>query len=222
MFFFFPMNLIQVQGYMPAAAGAASLPLIALIFLLSRWAGGLMEHYGSRRPLVFGPIVAAIGFALFAVPSIGGDYWTTFFPAVMTLGLGMAISVAPLTTTVMNSVSREWAGVASGINNAVARLAGVLAIAVFGIVMLETFDRHLIRNLGEINVSPEIRRDVGAQRIKLAAIELPSDMDIATREATERLIDESFIAGFRAVMLIASGLALASAATAWFVVRDKP
>ena len=222
MFFFFPMNLIQVQGYTPTAAGAASLPLIALIFLLSRWSGGLMERYGSRRPLVFGPIVAAIGFALFAVPSIGGDYWATFFPAVMILGLGMAISVAPLTTTVMNSVSGEWAGVASGINNAVSRLAGVLAIAIFGIVMLGTFNRHLDRDLAEIHISPEVRRDVGAQRIKLAAIEVPSSIDIATREATKRSIDESFIAGFRAVMWIASGLALASAATAWFVIRDKP
>jgi EmrB/QacA subfamily drug resistance transporter len=222
MFFFFPMNLIQVQGYTPTAAGAASLPLIALIFLLSRWSGGLMERYGSRRPLVFGPIVAAIGFALFAVPSIGGGYWTTFFPAVVTLGLGMAISVAPLTTTVMNSVSGEWAGIASGINNAVSRLAGVLAIAIFGIVMLGTFNRHLDGNLAEIHASPEVRRGVGAQRIKLAAIEVPSSIDIATREATKGAIDESFIAGFRAVMLIASGLALASAATAWLVIRDKP
>jgi EmrB/QacA subfamily drug resistance transporter len=222
MFFFFPMNLIQVQGYSATAAGAASLPLIVLIFLLSRWSGGLTDRYGSRGPLVFGPILAAIGFALFAVPLIGGNYWTTFFPAVMTLGLGMAISVAPLTTTVMNSVSSEWAGIASGINNAVSRLAGVLAIAIFGIVMLGTFNQHLSRDLAGINISPEIRRDIDAQRIKLAAIEVPSNMDSATRKATERLIGESFIAGFRAVMLIASGLALASAATAWFVIRNKP
>jgi hypothetical protein len=219
MFFFFPMNLIQVQGYTPTAAGAASLPLIALIFLLSRWSGGLMGRYGSRRPLVFGPIVAAIGFALFAVPSIGGGYWTTFFPAVMTLGLGMAISVAPLTTTVMNSVSGKSAGIASGINNAVSRLAGVLAIAIFGIVMLATFSRHLDRDLTEIQASPEVRREIDPQRIKLAAIKVPSNIDIATREATKRSIDESYIAGFRAVMWIASGLALASAATAWFVIR---
>ena len=222
MFFFFPMNLIQVQGYTTTAAGAALLPLIALIFLLSRWSGSLMDRYGGRRTLVFGTIVAAIGFALFAVPSIGGDYWTTFFPAVMTLGLGMAISVAPLTTTVMSSVSGERAGIASGINNAVSRLAGVLAIAVFGIVMLGTFNRYLNWNLAEINVSPEIRRDIGAQRIKLAAIEVPSNISIATRESTKRSIEDSFIAGFRVIMLIASALALASSATAWFVIRDKP
>jgi len=220
MFFFFPMNLIQVQGYTPTAAGAASLPLIALIFLLSRLAGGLVDRYGGRRPLVVGSIIASIGFALFAIPSVGSNYWTTFFPSVMTLGLGMAITVAPLTTTVMNSVSGERAGVASGINNAVSRLAGVLAIAIFGIVMLWTFDHQFTRSFADINVSSDIRRELDAQRIKLAAIEVPSNMDVATREAIERSIDKSFVAGFRAVMLIASGLALAGAATAWFVMRD--
>lgn len=101
-------------------------------------------------------------------------------------------------------------------------MPGVLAIAIFGIVMLGIFNRHLIRDLAEINISPEIRQDVDAQRMKLAAIEVPTNIDIATREAIRLSIDESFIAGFRAVMWIASGLALASAATAWLVIRDKP
>ena len=221
MFFFFPMNLIQVQNYTATAAGAALLPFIVLMSLLSRWSGGLVDRYGARRPLMFGPIVAAAGFALFALPTIGAEYWTTFFPAVVMLGLGMAISVAPLTTTVMNSAAEGRVGVTSGINNAVSRLAGVLAIAILGIVMLGTFNRHLVPNLAQINVSPEIRQELKAQRIKLAAIEVPAKIDTATREAIRRSIDESFIAGFRLVMLIASGLALASAATACLVIRSR-
>ena len=134
----------------------------------------------------------------------------------------MAITVAPLTTTVMNSVAEGRAGIASGINNAVSRLAGVLAIAILGIVMLGTFNRHLVRDLAEMNISPEIRQELDAQRIKLAAIEVPAQVDKATREAIRRSIDESFVAGFRVVMVIASGLALGSAAIAWLVVRDEP
>jgi predicted MFS family arabinose efflux permease len=221
MFFFFPLNLIQVQGYTATAAGAASLPFIALVFVLSRWSGGLVDRYGARWPLVLGPIVAATGFALFALPAVNNDYWTTFFPAVVVLGFGMAISVAPLTTTVMNSVNRARAGVASGINNAVSRLAAVLAVAILGIVMLRSFDHHLGENLEEMNISSDSRQELYAQRIKLAAIEIPTNAGIPTRTAIKKSIDKSFIAGFRLVMLIAAGLALASSATAWLLIRDN-
>jgi len=221
MFFFFPMNLIQVQGYSATAAGAAILPLILLIFLLSRWSGGLVDRYGAKWPLVFGPIIAAAGFGLFASPFIGGSYWTTFFPAVVVLGLGMAITVAPLTTVVMNSISEEHAGVASGINNAISRVASVLAVAVLGIVMLGSFNRHLDDRLTDLNFGVEIQQEIEAQRIKLAEIEVPAAIGGTERAEIQRSIDESFVSGFRLVMWIAAGLALGSAITAWLVIQDK-
>jgi len=216
--YFLPFNLIQVQGYSATSAGAALLPFILLMFLLSRWSGGLVERYGAKLPLVIGPIIAGIGFALLARPSIGGAYWTAWFPAVLVLGLGMAISVAPLTTTVMNAVGRDQAGVASGINNAVSRVASVLAIAVLGIVMLGAFNRGLTTRLAAFDLPPEIKQKLDEQRKKLAAAEAPPEIESETRAMIKQAIDESFVAGFRQVMLIASGLALASAACAWLII----
>ncbi len=133
--YFVPFVLINVHHYSPTAAGAALLPFIVILVAASRWSGGLVGRVGPRGPLVLGGILAALGFTAYALPGSDGSYWTTFFPAATILGLGGALFVAPLTTTVMNSVPVEHSGVASGINNAVARTAGLIGVAVLGVVV---------------------------------------------------------------------------------------
>jgi len=221
MMFFFALNLIQVQGYSATAAGAALLPFIVIMFSLSRWSGGLVDRFGPRLPLTVGPTIVAVGFALLAVPSVSDNYWTSFFPAVVVQGLGMAISVAPLTTTVMGSVGEEQAGVASGINNAVSRTAGLLAIAVFGVVMLHAFSHALTRRLDEIQLDNQLKHSVYEQRVKLAGLELPSNVDPATQDTMKGAVADSFVFGFRIVMLTSAAMALASGGSAWLLIRKS-
>ena len=220
--FFFPLNLIQVQDYSATAAGAAFLPFTFILFFLSRWSGGLINRYGARMPLIAGPLLTAAGFVLFAVPSVNSNYWTTFFPAVTVLGIGMAISIAPLTTTVMNSVHASQSGTASGINNAVARTAGLLAVAIFGAIILSAFSKRLDERLSQIAISSEVRSVLTVNRSQLAALRPPPHMDGQTREVVQHAIETSFVSGFRLIMLAAAILALISALIAWLTIESRP
>lgn len=219
--FFLPFNLIQIQGYSPTAAGAATLPFVLTMFLLSRWSGGLVDRYGARPPLIIGPIITAIGYALFIVPDVGESYWTSFFPAIIVMSLGMTLSVAPLTTTVMGSVDERSAGIASGINNAVSRVAGLLAIAVLGIVVLSWFNNALDQRLHALSLSASIKEEIDQQGSNFAALQIPSDLDPKMKAGVKRAVDESFVAAFRVGAAVAAALALASALTSWFLIDGK-
>jgi EmrB/QacA subfamily drug resistance transporter len=220
--FFLPFNLIQVQGYSATAAGAALLPFVLTMFLLSRWAGGLVRRYGAKLPLVVGPAIASAGFALFMLPGAGaGSYWKSFFPAVIVMSLGMAASVAPLTTTVMGAVEERHAGIASGINNAVSRTAGLISIAALGIVMMGVFARNFNSRLRALDIPLETRAALEAQTSRLATINIPDELKGETKQALKRAVEESFVSGFRVVILIGAALALASGLFAWLLIEGR-
>jgi len=221
-FFLLPLNLIQVQGYSATASGAAVFPLILLIFLLSRWSGGLVARYGARWPLVAGPLIVALGFTLFALPTVGNSYWKVYLPSLLVLGFGMAVTVAPLTTVVMSSVGRDWVGTASGINNAIARVAGVLAIAILGIVMVQAFASRLNNTLLRLSLPPGVLQQVQAEEIKLAGLSVPTGLNPSTRAALQKSIHEAFVFGFRTIILICACLSLASAVVAWLMIPRAP
>jgi MFS family permease len=211
--FYLPLNLIQAQGYTPTQAGAAMLPLILLMFLLSHWAGGLIERYGARMPLITGPLVATLGYCLLARPSVGGSYWTTYFPAVIVLGFGMTISVAPLTTVVMSSVSGRRAGAASGVNNAVSQVAALLALALSAPLFFAIFSSELTERLKVASLPAPMSLQIQAEERNLGAIQTS---DPRGRE----VVDEAFVGAFRLVVLVAAASSAAAGATAMLTIRN--
>jgi EmrB/QacA subfamily drug resistance transporter len=219
--YYLPFNLIQVHGYSATAAGSAFLPFVLITFVLSRWAGGLVTRYGAKLPLVIGPTITAAGFVLFALPGTEGSYWTTFFPAVVVMGLGMALVIAPLTTTALTSVSGRHAGLASGVNNAVSRTASLLCIPVLGIFVFMTFSTQLDTETKELGLPQEARQQLEAEKVDLAGADVPEGLDGRTAAAVQRAIDEAFVAGYRVAMLIAAGLAVVSAVVAGIMIEGK-
>ena len=219
--FFVPFNMIQLQGYSATAAGAAYLPFILIIATLSRWAGGLIQQVGQKPPLVIGPLITSGGLALMVVPGIGGSYWTTFFPAIVVMGLGMAIAVAPLVTVVMGSVEAHRAGVASGVNNAISRAAGLVAIAVLGVVILTAFNSDLDDRLLVMDAPEAVVAHLDGERVRLASAEPPEDISPELTQSIERAIDESFLYGYRVVMALASLLALLGAISALVLIEGR-
>jgi EmrB/QacA subfamily drug resistance transporter len=208
--FFVPFNLIQVQHYRPAAAGASLLPLVLSVSTMSRPAGALAARIGPRPLLVAGPLLAAAGLALLTLPATGGVYWSTFFPGLLVLGIGMGLTVAPLTTAVMGAVDARHAGVASGINNAVARAAGLLAIAALGVLLIQRFNHVLDGALVGLPLSRAARGAVDQQRGRLGGADF-SGFATSLRGPLRAAFEAAYVAAFRTLMLAAAGLAALSA-----------
>jgi hypothetical protein len=183
--------------------------------------GALTVQWGARPLLIVGPLVATAGFALLAIPTIGGSYWTTFFPGIVVLGLGMGVTVAPLTTAVMGSVEAQHAGVASGVNNAVARAAGLVAIAALGLVVAARFNRVLDGELAAMSLPEASARMVEARRGKLVGADFGDVADAPLRAALGRAFAAAYVEGFREAMLVCAGLGVLGAAFALWLVESK-
>jgi MFS family permease len=209
--FFLPFNLIQIQGYSATLAGAAFLPFTLIMGGLSRASGTLVDRFGARLPLIVGPVITAAGIVLMARPGMGGSFWTTYFPAMTVLGLGMAVSVAPLTTTVMGAVDERHAGVASGINNAVSRISGLLAVALLGAVAVKAFGTALAMHMAGLDLSPDVRLMMQEQATRLTEVQVPAGLAEDQQRALTAARNESFVLSFRIVMLVCAGVALLGA-----------
>jgi hypothetical protein len=219
--YFFPFVLIDVQNYTPTAAGAAGLPFVVLVFLLSRWSGGLIPSLGARMPLVIGGALTGAAFMLYSLPGIGGAYWTTYFPGVCMLGIGASFFVAPLTTTVFDSSDPSQSGIASAINNAISRTSGLIAIAVLGIVLSAVFDRGFDARLAARHVAPSTMKLLAEERDRLTPGTVPPDIPASDRAAVELALAKGYLAGYRAVMYTSAGISFGAAFIAFVFLPRK-
>jgi len=239
-FFFLSLNLIQAQGYRASIAGFATVPLSLMLIVMSQYMGDLSSRIGPRIPLTVGPAVAGVGFALLALPGLTAwrelaanpdtttfmdyllNYATTYLPGILGVGIGMGITVAPLSNAVMSSVPQRQSGTASGVNNAASRTAGVLGIAAIGAVVLIQFNSTLMTRVEGLDLSPASIEALQAQAAELGGVQVPDGVPEEAAPQVEQAIARAFVDVFRTATWICAFLAWGSAAFAFFTMRVKP
>jgi len=219
--FFVPFDLQNVQGYTPTAAGAAMLPFILILFVTSRWSGSLVGKIGMRTPLIVGACFAAAGFFGYSLIGIGGSYWTTFFPAACILGIGGTFFVTPLTTGVMSALDTHHAGIASGVNNTISRIAGLLAIAILGLLLSQAFYRSFDNKTLSQHLSPSTHALLEQQRPSLAAGRPPIGLKGSDAALVRRDVREAYTTGFRIVMRVSACLSGIAALIIAILLRNE-
>ncbi|NOQ28178.1 MAG: MFS transporter [Bacteroidales bacterium] len=222
--FFLPLNLIQIQGYSEIHAGLSMLPIIILIASISPFMGKFADRRGVRIPLIIGPIITSAGFFIFStfgITSGSEAYWETFFLSFLFLGVGMGITVAPLTTAVMGAVSEDNTGIASGINNTVARAAGVLAIALMGALALLSFKESIKKEINVMDISIVMKNEIMLESSKFTAAEAPSSLSDENKVIVKKLLNDSFIEAFNKVAYVASILTFLGGLMAFIFIKQK-
>jgi EmrB/QacA subfamily drug resistance transporter len=221
---FLSLNLVQIQGYSQLQSGLTFLPFTVLMVTIARFAGGLADRHGPRLFLIIGPALAGTGLLLLSfVKQTAGpaDYWTTFFPGVLVLGLGMSFTVAPLTTAVMASVSDHFSGTASGINNAMTRISGVFANAIFGALAVLFFSGALQQQISAVPLNTKDRQLIMQQATDLGNAKVPANISASNKQLIEEAYHVGFITAYANIMRISAVLGFFGALMALIFIKNK-
>jgi EmrB/QacA subfamily drug resistance transporter len=219
--FFLVLNLQQIQGYSPATAGLALLPPIVLITFLAGPAGALADRTGPRRQMILGPLIVGAGMALLTTGGAESSYFVHFLPGMILFGLGMALVIAPLTKSAL-SVESRLSGAASGVNNAVSRIAALLAVAILGAIIISVFTARLDDTITTSNLTTPEKEQILNQSEKLGGIVIPDSFSEAARQVAESAVRDSFVYGFRWAMGICVVLAFTGAAVSYVLIHSPP
>lgn len=221
---FLSLNMVQVQGYTQLQSGLTFLPFTILMITIARFAGHLTDKFGPRLLLIAGPATAGLGILLLSFVKLTqgpSQYWTTFFPGILVFGLGMSFTVAPLTTTVMGSVSNHLSGTASGINNALARIANVFANAIFGALAVLFFTGALQSEITPFNLNLQQKQQVMRQAANLGNAKVPDQLNGDQKQKVEKAYKFAFISAYRKIMRICAMLGFIGALMALLFIRNK-
>jgi MFS family permease len=221
---FLSLNLVQAQGYSQFQSGLTFLPFTVLMITIARFAGGIADKHGPRLLLIGGPATAGTGLLILSlVKQTNGpsEYWTTFFPGILVFGLGMSLTVAPLTAAVMGSVSDHLSGTASGVNNAMTRISSVFANAIFGALAVLFFAGALQEHIKNVNLDSTTKQSVMAEAVNLGNAKAPSNINPKDKATIERSYHQSFIHAYSSVLKIAAGLGFLGALMSFLFIRNQ-
>lgn len=218
--FFLVLNFQQVQHYSPIFAGLGMLPTVLLITFLSGTGGTIADKIGPRIPMIVGPFIVALGMASLILPGKNANYFIQFLPGLILFGLGMSLVIAPLTKSAL-SVEEKYSGAASGVNNAVARVAGLLAVALLGVIVVAIFESQLSAKMASSQLPKPMQQQIMVQENKLGGISIPANFASSTKNVAQKTIEDAFVSGFRWAMTINATLAFLSSITAFFTIRNK-
>lgn len=222
---FLSLNLVQIQGYTQTESGLTFLPFTILLGLFSRFIGSLSDRFGSRIFLISGPFTVGLGFLFLSfIKQTDGssDYWLTFFPGIILVSIGMLLTVVPLTTSVMTSISQNYSGISSGVNNAVSRIAGIFSNAAFGALALLLFTNLVVQQVEQLDFSESQKAKIVSETVNLGNAQVPADTFNADQTAhIEQVYRDAFLNAYQIILIVCTGMCFAAALIAYFMVNRK-